>query len=180
MCIAQPVGKNSKNHDDVKTVQVLLNLNLYRLLPLNLLVEDGTIGPATIAAITEFQRRVVKMQEPDGRVDPGGNTLKLLRDGIPAGFSRGILQGTMIHATARNVDRYCDLLSTKMSVYQINTPLRICAFSGPTRGGKRRTEVLAGNCQRKCLRGSGRSGQHRGRRRAPVQGSRSHPTDRPG
>lgn len=32
----------------------------------------------TIVAIEEFQRRVVKISQTDGRVDPGGKTLKAL------------------------------------------------------------------------------------------------------
>ncbi len=31
-----------------------------------------------MAAIEEFQRRVVKMAVPDGRVDPGGKTIRAL------------------------------------------------------------------------------------------------------
>jgi uncharacterized protein (TIGR02594 family) len=44
---------------------------------------DGKIGPNTIRSIEEFQRRVVGMQEPDGVVDPRGQTLRALTDRTP-------------------------------------------------------------------------------------------------
>lgn len=71
------VGRGGVNQSaDARTVQTLLNNN--RSLPLQKLTVDGAVGPKTIAAIEEFQRRVVKMHLPDGRVDPGGKTLKAL------------------------------------------------------------------------------------------------------
>lgn len=77
----QSVGKGGVNRStDVKTVQELLNDNIGRLTPLRPLTTDGRIGPATQGAIDEFQRRVVKMPFPDGRVDPGGKTLAKLNE----------------------------------------------------------------------------------------------------
>lgn len=71
--ITASVGTGGRNQrQDVKTVQRLLNRCLHLLLPLTKLTEDGAIGPRTISAIVEFQRRVVKMPVPDGRVDPPG------------------------------------------------------------------------------------------------------------
>lgn len=73
------VGHKGKNHfHDVATVQALLNDNLYRLTPLRPLEPDGKIGPVTIGAIEEFQRRIMKMSKPDGRVDPHGRTISVL------------------------------------------------------------------------------------------------------
>ena len=73
------VGKNGRNmFQDVKTVQRLLNQNLNLLSPFLRLVEDGSLGPQTINAILEFQRRVVKLPTPDGRIDPNGATWKKL------------------------------------------------------------------------------------------------------
>jgi hypothetical protein len=78
-----PVGRGGTNQPlDVRTVQTLLNN--HRLPPLQKITVDGIIGPNTIAAIEEFQRRVVKMLLPDGRVDPGGKTLKALDSGAVA------------------------------------------------------------------------------------------------
>jgi len=77
--IAFPVGNGGKNQfKDVSVVQTLLNNCLYLLVPLRALSVDGKMGPVTVALIEEFQRRVVRMPKPDGRVDPGGNTLKQL------------------------------------------------------------------------------------------------------
>jgi hypothetical protein len=71
------VGRNGINHpDDVRTIQALLNKN--RPLGQSLIAVNGLMTAATIAAIEEFQKRVVKLDTPDGRVDPGGNTLKAL------------------------------------------------------------------------------------------------------
>ena len=77
--IQRSVGNKAINNEhDVRTVQVLLNQNNSRIAPLALLDEDGAIGPKTIEAISEFQRRVVGMTRPDGRVDPGGGTIRAL------------------------------------------------------------------------------------------------------
>ena len=43
---------------------------------------DGIVGPKTIAAITDYQRR--KALIVDGRVDTGGPTIRLLEDGLIA------------------------------------------------------------------------------------------------
>lgn len=41
----------------------------------------GAANQETIAAIDEFQKRVVRLLNPDGRVDPGGQTLRALDSG---------------------------------------------------------------------------------------------------
>ena len=79
--ITQPVGKGvaNRNHGDVFLVQQLLNKHRPATLPP--IAEDGVVGSATIGAIEEFQRRVVKMNWPDGRVDPAGATIRGARRG---------------------------------------------------------------------------------------------------
>ena len=67
---------------DVRTVQTLLNQ--HRPVPMRPIGVDGLSGPETIAAIEDFQRRVVKLQTPDGRVDPGGKTWTALTGGAPS------------------------------------------------------------------------------------------------
>ena len=75
------VGKGGTNRiSDIKVVQSLLNDNLEQLAPLRPLAEDGKVGPHTVFAIEEFQRRVVGLRSPDGRVDPGGKTLEALNE----------------------------------------------------------------------------------------------------
>ena len=87
VCISSAVGRNAVNHrDDAKTVQILLNLNIDKLIPLRPLAEDGLIGTHTIGAIEEFQRRIVRIAKPDGCVDPGGTALQRLRECMPYNF----------------------------------------------------------------------------------------------
>jgi hypothetical protein len=88
--IVGSVGKGGANRlDDVKTVQVLLNANLGRLMPLQRLPEDGRSTPALIGAIEEFQRRVAKFHVADGRVDPHGRTLAALNANAAPGPLNG-------------------------------------------------------------------------------------------
>ncbi|MBM4005124.1 MAG: peptidoglycan-binding protein [Planctomycetes bacterium] len=91
--ITSSVGRVGTNmSQDVSTVQSLLNR--HRNPPLTKLDVDGRIGPKTTDAIEEFQRRVVKLSNPDGRVDPNGKTLTALNGsgglGLP-GFVGAIL-----------------------------------------------------------------------------------------
>ncbi|HZU34768.1 MAG TPA: glycoside hydrolase family 19 protein [Gemmataceae bacterium] len=81
--ITQSVGRGATNHNhsEVELVQQLLNR--HRRPPLTQIDEDGLVGTETIKAIEEFQRRVVNMNPPDGRVDPGGATFKALSDNAP-------------------------------------------------------------------------------------------------
>ena len=77
------VGRNGMNRaEDVILVQQLLNR--FSNLPGVPLRVDGDIGPRTIDAIEAFQRVHLGMQQPDGRVDPGGRTLAALA-AAPAG-----------------------------------------------------------------------------------------------
>ncbi|MCA9140656.1 MAG: hypothetical protein KDB00_27980 [Planctomycetales bacterium] len=77
--ISASVGKGGKNSpSDVRIVQELINNQLGNITPIRRLVVDGDAGKKTIAAIEEFQRRVVGMRQPDGRVDVGGKTFKAL------------------------------------------------------------------------------------------------------
>jgi len=76
--IKQAVGRGvtNTNRAEVKLVQQLLNR--HRLPPLKAISEDGISGLETINAIIDFQRIVVKMANPDGRVDPQSVTFRLL------------------------------------------------------------------------------------------------------
>ncbi len=58
MCIGGSVGRGCVNlANDVKTVQILLDLNLSRLRPPGRLAVDGVMGDETLAAIEAFQTR---------------------------------------------------------------------------------------------------------------------------
>lgn len=73
------VGQEGKNNSaEVKSIQNLLNKTIHLIPETNKLVEDGIVGQKTIAAIAEYQKYVVKLKKPDGRVDPHGLTLKSL------------------------------------------------------------------------------------------------------
>jgi len=129
MCISQPVGRNATaNRDNTTTVQILLNLNLDKQIGVPLLSEDGIAGPATIGAIEEFQRSVVGLQTPDGRVDPNGLTLRKLREGMAIGFTERHLRGIMIHATPANTTKYFPGLQQNMAANEIDRPLRQAHF----------------------------------------------------
>lgn len=77
--ISASVGLNGTNrHDDVQLVQKLLNQNRQRIVGAREILEDGICGPKTIDAIKLFQKEIAGLQNPDGRVDPGGKTWQAL------------------------------------------------------------------------------------------------------
>jgi peptidoglycan hydrolase-like protein with peptidoglycan-binding domain len=102
-------------------VQVLLNENLGRLIPYAPLPVDGHNSPAMVAMIKEFQRRVVLSKSPDGRVDPGGQTVRELHAGISGELTAEKLQAIMPQATSTSINRYLGALTTMMPNSQINT-----------------------------------------------------------
>jgi peptidoglycan hydrolase-like protein with peptidoglycan-binding domain len=75
--IVASVGDGGLNRtDDVRLVQELLNHHSQP--PQRPLVVDGVMSPRTIAAIAAFQRRVLNMHRPDGRIQPGDRTMVAL------------------------------------------------------------------------------------------------------
>jgi putative chitinase len=129
VCIGQSVGRNAvNNRRDVKTVQLLLNMNLGKLVPLSPLTVDGGIGGATITAIEQFQRRVMSRNNPDGRVDRGGQTLERLADGIPVDFTPEKLSGIMIDASPARINLFYAALDWRMTESGIDTSLRQAHF----------------------------------------------------
>jgi hypothetical protein len=74
------VGRRGVNRaDDIRLVQRLINSHLpVRLIPLS---EDGICGPRTIFAIEAYQKSILGMKPPDGRVDPEGPTFRSLTRG---------------------------------------------------------------------------------------------------
>ena len=84
--ISASVGESGVNHEsDVFFIEVLLSLHgLYYL-------RSPCLGKMSLElnmAITSFQRDVVRLTHPDGRVDPGGRTFQALI-GITAAGSGG-------------------------------------------------------------------------------------------
>ncbi len=127
MCIERSVGEGGANaRGDVTIVQVLLNMNRAGLPPLGV---DGGIGPKTIEAIRAFQTGTMKVANADGRVDPRGGTLAVLRKGIPPGPLDGLkLQGIMPVSRPEKVNLYLAPLVKGMAGRAIDTPLRIAHF----------------------------------------------------
>lgn len=83
--LSESVGLDGKNlPQDSKAVQQLLNENRNRIPGAREIRIDGVIGPRTIGLIWDFQVNVLKFIKPDGRVDPGGKTIKALNDGARA------------------------------------------------------------------------------------------------
>lgn len=78
--ISKSVGEKGINAPfDVEKIQKLLNENLHLIPKIKKLVADKKVGKLTIGAIRVYQKDVLKMINPDGRVDPNGRTLKSLQ-----------------------------------------------------------------------------------------------------
>ncbi len=98
MCITRSVGRGGVNiKDDVKTIQVLLNLNIYQLSPPNPIVENGICGTTTIATIELFQRQVRRSSGPMEKSTQMARHWAL-RPGLLPGFTEKKLQGIYVHA----------------------------------------------------------------------------------
>jgi putative chitinase len=114
---------------DVKTAKILLNLNALRLSPLAVPAIDDRLDDATTEIIDEFQRRVCGVASPDGRIDPGGRTLRALQEGIPdEGVAVEQIAGICINASLDTVRTFHPFLVSQMKENQIDTPLRMAHF----------------------------------------------------
>ena len=145
MGIESSVGEHAPNEKaDVKVVQAALNANLHRM-PQNFFMSvfrlavgayrfedplkvDGYPGEKTYNAIKAFQRDIVKMTFPDGRVDPNGRTLRFLRQGIEPKLTADNLIAIMAFGSVSTVLRYLPLLERKFPDYDINSNLRKAHF----------------------------------------------------
>jgi murein endopeptidase len=87
------VGEGGRNqHDDVLTVQKLLNKNKHIVDTIGRVPEDGNLDEATARAIVAFQRDLVRLAHPDGRIDPGGRTFRILTGDSPHGATVAFVQ----------------------------------------------------------------------------------------
>lgn len=116
--IMKSVGKGGINlPGDVATVRQLLAGFVKRNGKSPLAI--GPMDQPTIEAITQFQKTVMQLRMPDGRVDPGGRTIAaLIKDAAkpgaavappPPGAAAGIIAvtyGTGVPATAQLVSPY--------------------------------------------------------------------------
>ena len=85
LSLTDSVGKGAVNvREDALLVQSLLNR--FRPSDAALIRIDGAVGPQTLSAIVDFQRRVMRMISPDGVISPGGPTFKALCGGDTDGL----------------------------------------------------------------------------------------------
>ena len=66
MCITRSVGRGGVNgFHDAKTIQILVNLNIYQLSSLAPRAESGVCGASTIVAIEVFQGKARNVARPN-------------------------------------------------------------------------------------------------------------------
>lgn len=152
MCIAGSVGRGGKNDcDDVKTVQLLLQMNAPQAA--SAVVADGRCGPGTIDAIELYQHGVLGGVDAAGLITPEagtdakqGSTLRSLRQGMANGFSATRLQGIFVHTPASTIVKFFAPLVAAMAAAEIASPLRRSHFLaqvGHESGELRYTEEIA-------------------------------------
>jgi peptidoglycan hydrolase-like protein with peptidoglycan-binding domain len=91
--LSASVGQNGVNkHDDVVIVQTLLNKNAHIVETIGRVPEDGNFDASTGSGIIAFQRDVVRLSSPDGRVDPNGRTFRILTGDLPHGATVAFVQ----------------------------------------------------------------------------------------
>jgi hypothetical protein len=89
--ITGSVGRGGRNaHDDVRTVQRLLRESAHLLPGLERVPLDGNLDDRTADAIVAFQKRIVNLPTPDGRVDPRGRTFRILQGEQPHGVTSAL------------------------------------------------------------------------------------------
>lgn len=108
--IKRSVGRGGVNQAaDVRLIQRLLNH--YKIPGVTVLLDvDGVAGPKTYKRITLFQKKIVKMAHPDGRIDPNGRTFKKLTAVRPGAKSAKLFS---FSTKARNLLKSIEVLKTK-------------------------------------------------------------------
>jgi peptidoglycan hydrolase-like protein with peptidoglycan-binding domain len=87
------VGQGGRNaHDDVQLVQIHLNKNAHIVSEIGRVPEDGILDERTQRAIIAFQRQIVRLSAPDGRVDPHGRTWRMLTGEQPHAATAAFVQ----------------------------------------------------------------------------------------
>ncbi len=130
MAIKKSVGnKGSNSKVDVMVVQSALNLSQSDKFKMNEnLVVDGKSGSKTIEAIELFQKEIVRLDNTDGRVDPGGKTLAALKKSTVKGLTESALLAIMAMGQAATIKTYLSLLKVALPKYKIINPLRVAHF----------------------------------------------------
>lgn len=88
--ISQSVGVGGKNSpNDIKAVQTALNALLHLIPPTGKLIVDGKLGSKptvskTVNAITLFQKEIVGLTRPDGKIEVNGKSHKKISEKLLA------------------------------------------------------------------------------------------------
>lgn len=128
MCISNTVGDGGKNIPaDVRSLQLLLNLNSGQHGLTCNLATDGAWGSGSRAALKVFQQGA-GVTTPGALVAPGDQTIAALRQGLPAGLTVEKLRIIMATASASRVAEFYQPIVDVLARYEINTPLRIAHF----------------------------------------------------
>ncbi len=123
------VGQGGRNaHDDVQLVQKLLNKNGH-LVEIGTVPEDGNLDDLTQQAIVAFQKTIVRLSAPDGRVDPRGQTWRVLLGDQPHGASVALTELTVSNSSAgfyiyEKSDRVWGTAATLESIRRLGAALR--------------------------------------------------------
>jgi putative chitinase len=127
MCISNSVGNGGVNAaNDVRCIQLLLNMNRDRCGLASDLKVDGAWGPSSAAALATFCKAIGARS--DTPVTANDEILDALRRGLPPALVRQKLWIVMTSAQAARIDDFFNAILATMNRYQINTPLRIAHF----------------------------------------------------
>ena len=130
MSIKLSVGSKGRNKKvDVKVIQAALNLSKSAKFKLTKkLTIDGKNGGKTIAAIELFQKSIVGLSKPDGRVDPKGKTIRELKKQLKKGITEDAMLAIMASGSKTKIKKYMPSFKKSMTKYKINTALRQAHF----------------------------------------------------
>lgn len=128
MCIEASVGRKCTNaRKDVVVIQCALNY-FWLNAPSGGIPISGKCDGDTLDAIVDYQRRIQRIAEPDGKISPTGATIRSLYQQIPSTLDLFSLRGIMVNASWETVLRYYKHLLTSMETRSIDTPIRRAHF----------------------------------------------------
>lgn len=129
--ISSSVGYGGKNQmADVIVVQTLLSTQIASStklqkwlspIPFHGQISTWSRSDPTIAAITIFQREIMGFTKPDGRVDPGGKTLRAL-EGKPFGWGASSSKPVLEWECYTNTKQYWTSLSDAEKRWMAKSP----------------------------------------------------------
>jgi len=121
----------SNQHDDVVTIQRLLNLcaadNRVKI-DEGQLKPDGAFGKKTLNAIIAFQHSEAGIPNPNGQVDPDSETLFSLCESLPSTLDSDLLAMLYLRADSEDVAELVGRVVNSMEEHEITTPLRRVHF----------------------------------------------------